>query len=111
MVQHSEEHDSKSPARNFELGDLATNRILFALTLLGVLFPLNGLVNHYQHLMAYAICLLVPPVYIYNWMIQKVGNALSGFSWPLYYVLLFLSGVPLLILAWIALAISERLQD
>ena len=39
----------KSP-RRFELGDLATNRVLFALALLGVLLPLNSLVNHYRQL-------------------------------------------------------------
>jgi hypothetical protein len=40
---------NKSPARQFELGDLATNRILFALTLLGVLLPVNAIVNRYHH--------------------------------------------------------------
>lgn len=38
------------PTRQFELGDTATNRILFALTLLGVLLPLNALVSHYHGL-------------------------------------------------------------
>ena len=32
------------------LGDLATNRILFALALLGVLLPVNNIVNRYHHL-------------------------------------------------------------
>jgi hypothetical protein len=40
----------KSPARQFVLGDLATNRILFALALLGVLLPVNNIVNRYHHL-------------------------------------------------------------
>jgi hypothetical protein len=40
----------KSPAREFELGDLATNRILFALALLGVLLPVNAILNHYHQL-------------------------------------------------------------
>jgi hypothetical protein len=40
----------KSPAREFELGDLATNRILFALALLGVLLPVNAILSHYHHL-------------------------------------------------------------
>jgi hypothetical protein len=40
----------RSPAREFELGDLATNRILFALALLGVLLPLNAIFSHYHHL-------------------------------------------------------------
>jgi hypothetical protein len=40
----------KSPAREFELGDLATNRILFALALLGVLLPINTIFSHYHHL-------------------------------------------------------------
>jgi hypothetical protein len=37
-------------ARQFELGDLATNRILFALTLLGVLLPANAIMAHYSQI-------------------------------------------------------------
>jgi len=37
----------RTPAR-FELGDLATNRILFALALLGVVLPLNSIASHYH---------------------------------------------------------------
>jgi hypothetical protein len=36
----------RTPGR-FELSDLATNRILFALALLGVALPLNSIVSHY----------------------------------------------------------------
>lgn len=39
----------KSPQR-LELGTPATDRIVFALTLLGVLLPLNAVVNHYKQL-------------------------------------------------------------
>jgi hypothetical protein len=38
----------RTPNR-FELNDLATNRILFALTLLGVLLPLNLIASNYRH--------------------------------------------------------------
>jgi hypothetical protein len=38
------------PTRRFELGDFATNRILFALTLLGVLLPFNAIATHYRQI-------------------------------------------------------------
>jgi hypothetical protein len=41
---------SQPSSRGFELGNVATNRILFVLALLGVLLPLNALVAHYNHL-------------------------------------------------------------
>lgn len=36
----------QSSSRGFELGNVATNRVLFVLALLGVLLPLNALVAH-----------------------------------------------------------------
>src|SRR5579862_4182073 len=41
---------SQPSSRGFDLGNVATNRILFVLALLGVLLPLNALVAHYNHL-------------------------------------------------------------
>jgi hypothetical protein len=40
----------KRSAHHFELGTLATNRILFALTLLGVILPLNSIATHFHQL-------------------------------------------------------------
>jgi|ERR1039457_921751 hypothetical protein len=40
----------KDPAHRFELGTLATNRILFALALLGVMLPLNSVTAHFHQI-------------------------------------------------------------
>lgn len=39
----------EASARKVELGNIAINRILFALALLGVLLPLNTIISHYSH--------------------------------------------------------------
>jgi hypothetical protein len=154
------------PTRKFELGDIATNRILFALALLGVLLPANSLVGHYNGLnflynwphasgvfkgpyqihasaayylmegflavavyfysfnfifriktfqvlgiIAYACSLSMPLFYLYLWIYQKIGNAINGFSEPLFGLIDVVCAIPFIALFATIPLVFKRLQD
>jgi hypothetical protein len=72
IAQPSRAGVGRSPIRNIELGDLATNRIIYAVTLLGVLLTANSLLTHLGHIgftFSQRRWLLTPPI---TWHVHAV---------------------------------------
>lgn len=59
----------------------------------------------------FALCLLIPAIYLYIWLFQKFENATSRLSSPWYWTILILISIPFGILLIILRNISQRLEE